>query len=84
VTGKYIDSDLEPRENDKVKWKRAGNNTYNKWAKGIVSHMIGEDVYVYVPNMNSRTSLKSKYKKRADQLILLERPQEVDIDLSSL
>lgn len=74
----------KPQPRDKVKWRRIGNNSFNPWAKGVVSHVIGEDVYVMVPNIYATSNLKPKYKKRADQLILLERPGELTDDLPPL
>lgn len=65
----------EPLPKDKVKWKRVGNNTFNKWARGTVDYLDGEFAVVRTDSTSGRTSLRSKYRKRIDQLILVERPE---------
>lgn len=80
----YKNCDLTPQPQDKVKWmplKKTGSS------RGVVDYIIGDDVYVYIPHrlpISAEKDNRTRYRKSADQLELLERPGDLTHDLSSL
>lgn len=78
------DSTYVPLPDDKVKWRRTGSSSFNKWARGVVLYVEGDSAMVRSASTSGRVSLNTKWLKPIDQLILVERPPRVDNDLSSM